>query len=66
MACLDRLQNEPKEVQIAAMACSFTLLARHLGMHAGDALDVAARILSDKQRKTDLQAVSLYIENELK
>jgi hypothetical protein len=66
MRIIDAVQRDPKESQIAGMACAFILLAKHLGVTQGDALGVAQRILNDKQRKTDLQAVALYITNELR
>jgi hypothetical protein len=66
MRVIDALQRDPKEAQIAGLACAFILLAKHLRVAQGDALGIAQRILNDKQRKTDLQAVSLYITNELK
>jgi len=66
MRVIDAIQRDPRESQIAGMACAFVLLAKHLGVAQGDALGIAQRILNDKQRKTDLQAVWLYIQNELK
>jgi hypothetical protein len=66
MRVIDALQRDPKECQIAGLACAFVLLSKHLGVAQGDALGIAQRILNDKQRKTDLQAVELYMRHELK
>lgn len=66
VAVLDAIQSEAKEVQVTAAAVVFTLLVSRFGLHAGNALDVAQRLIDAASReKTDLRAVQMYVNKEL-
>ncbi len=67
MTVIDAIQSEPKEVQVAALACVFTMVVERYGLHAGNALDVAQRLIeASVKERTDLRAVRMYVNEELK
>ncbi|MTD92899.1 hypothetical protein GIW81_00965 [Hyphomicrobium sp. xq] len=67
MKLVNAMQDDRKEVQIAAAACVFAMLAQKLGVHPGNALDVAQRIIAASvKERTDLRAVQMYVNEELK
>ena len=66
MTFVDTAQNLPPEDQVLGITATFKLLMEHYQINPQDAFSVANNVMNHADgRRTEFEAVRLYMENEL-